>query len=105
MVYDYGEADDRMFLVMELLEGETLAHRLRDGALPPPEAATILAEVSALRVAGGPAGLRGRMTLVEGPGGWLVDGPVGHERGPSSDGDRDRGDRGDEGDEGDDEDG
>lgn len=43
VVYDYGEASDGMFLVMELLDGETLAQRLRDGALAPAEAATIVA--------------------------------------------------------------
>ncbi|MBL8774503.1 MAG: protein kinase [Acidimicrobiales bacterium] len=46
VVYDYGGADDRMFLVMELLEGETLAHRLRRGALPPDEAAAVMAEAA-----------------------------------------------------------
>ncbi|MFL6267266.1 MAG: RodZ domain-containing protein, partial [Actinomycetes bacterium] len=44
-VFDFvdGEAP---FLVLELLEGQTLAERLRGGALPPLEAARIAAEVA-----------------------------------------------------------
>jgi Tol biopolymer transport system component len=33
-LHDIGEADGVQFLVMEYLDGETLAHRLRSGALP-----------------------------------------------------------------------
>ena len=33
-VYDIGEAGEDLFLVMELLTGESLKHRLKDGALP-----------------------------------------------------------------------
>lgn len=37
-LYDVGQQDGVDFLVMELLEGETLAHRLEKGALPLPQA-------------------------------------------------------------------
>lgn len=51
-VYDYGEADEGAYLVMELLPGETLAERLRRGPLPPTEAAAVVAEAAeALAVA------------------------------------------------------
>jgi serine/threonine-protein kinase len=51
-VYDFGEAalDDGVvvpFLVMELLEGDTLADRLRSGPLPWPDAVRIGADVAA----------------------------------------------------------
>jgi len=45
-VYDYGEADEGAFLVMELLAGETLAERLHRGPLPPAEAAAVVAEAA-----------------------------------------------------------
>src|SRR5215203_2507544 len=51
-VYDYGASDDGVFLVMELLEGETLGQRVRNGPLPADEAADIGAQVAdALRAA------------------------------------------------------
>src|SRR5262249_26118493 len=34
VLYDVGQQDGTAFLVMEYLEGETLEHRLRKGALP-----------------------------------------------------------------------
>jgi len=51
-VYDYGEAalDGGVvmpFLVMELLDGDTLANRLRSGPLPWPEAVRVGADVAA----------------------------------------------------------
>ena len=46
-VYDYGELDDQAFIVMELVEGETLAARIaRVGPLPWPEAFAIAEQVA-----------------------------------------------------------
>jgi len=45
-VYEVGEQDGRPFLVMELIEGGSLAARLKAGAIPPREAATLLAKVA-----------------------------------------------------------
>ena len=39
-IYDVGESDDQLFIVMELLTGQSLASRLKDGALKPDEAVT-----------------------------------------------------------------
>lgn len=51
-VYDFGEADEGTFLVMELLSGETLSERLRRGPLPASEAASVVADAAeALAVA------------------------------------------------------
>jgi serine/threonine-protein kinase len=51
-VYDFGEADEGAYLVMELLSGETLAERLRRGPLPVAEAAAVVADAAeALAVA------------------------------------------------------
>ena len=51
-IYDVGESDERLFIVMELLTGDSLAMRLKDGALKPDEAVTtalgILGALSAL---------------------------------------------------------
>jgi serine/threonine-protein kinase len=42
-IYDFGEAEDSFYMVMELLEGEPLDQRLqREGKLSPPEACRIL---------------------------------------------------------------
>jgi hypothetical protein len=47
-VFDYGEDGDRPFIVMELLDGETLAERLRrQGRLPWREAVAIAGQVAA----------------------------------------------------------
>jgi hypothetical protein len=46
-MYDYGQQDATAFLVMELVEGESLAARLhRRGALPPEQAAHVATEVA-----------------------------------------------------------
>jgi serine/threonine protein kinase len=46
-VLDLGEQDGRPYLVMELLEGESLAARIgRAGAMAPPEAARVVAAVA-----------------------------------------------------------
>ena len=51
-IYDVGESDEQLFIVMELLSGQSLASRLKDGALKPDEAVTsslgILAALGAL---------------------------------------------------------
>src|SRR6266508_1036288 len=45
-LYDVGEQDGTAFLVMELLEGETLADRLKKGALPLDEALKIAIQIA-----------------------------------------------------------
>jgi eukaryotic-like serine/threonine-protein kinase len=51
-LYDIGSQDGTDYLVMELLEGETVAERLRKGALPLNEVLKVGAEVAdALQVA------------------------------------------------------
>ena len=53
-LYDVGEHGGTAFLVMELLDGQTLAARLTKGALPPAQALTIAIEIaSALDAAHG----------------------------------------------------
>jgi len=39
-IYDVGESDEQLFIVMELLTGQSLSSRLKDGALKPDEAVT-----------------------------------------------------------------
>src|SRR5262249_37748988 len=47
-VYDFGtHSDGSAYIVMELLKGESLEHRLVSGPLPPTEGATILAQAAA----------------------------------------------------------
>ncbi len=46
-VYDYGtHTDGRAYIVMELLKGESLEHRLSRGSMSPQEAASIVAQVA-----------------------------------------------------------
>jgi serine/threonine protein kinase len=51
-IYDVGESDEQLFIVMELLTGDSLAMRLKAGAIKPDEAVTtalgILGALSAL---------------------------------------------------------
>lgn len=46
-VFDYGETDEgQPFIVMELIKGEPLNEKLRDGSLPLPEAVKIVAAIA-----------------------------------------------------------
>ena len=45
-LYDIGNQDGIDFLVMEYLEGDTLAHRLEKGALPLDQALTVAIEIA-----------------------------------------------------------
>lgn len=56
-VHDYGESGDTPFVVMELLEGQTLAQRLRAGPLPPRAAAEVGAQVAGALAAAHARGL------------------------------------------------
>jgi hypothetical protein len=56
-VHDYGEEDGTPYIVMELLDGETLADRLGRGPLPPAEAATVCGQIAAALAAAHAAGL------------------------------------------------
>src|SRR6478672_4190531 len=56
-LYDVGEHDGVAFLVMELLDGETLADRLTKGALPPAQALTIGIEIASALDAAHRAGI------------------------------------------------
>jgi eukaryotic-like serine/threonine-protein kinase len=56
-LYDVGEHDGTAFLVMELLEGQTLAERLETGALPPTQALTVAIEIASALAAAHRAGI------------------------------------------------
>ena len=56
-LYDVGEHDGTAFLVMELLEGQTLAERLESGALPPAQALTTAIEIASALAAAHRAGI------------------------------------------------
>lgn len=44
-IFDIGHADEGLYYVAELIEGESLADRLRRGALPPSEACEVAAQL------------------------------------------------------------
>jgi serine/threonine-protein kinase len=46
-VYDWGEGERTYFIVMEYVDGQTLAQRIREGPLDPKQAASIGADVAA----------------------------------------------------------
>src|SRR5215468_408168 len=51
-IYGFEESDDRKFLVMELVEGETLAERIKRGPIPVDESLQIAKQIcNALEVA------------------------------------------------------
>ncbi|MFB9185688.1 serine/threonine-protein kinase [Dactylosporangium sucinum] len=56
-VFDYGESDDTPYVVMELIEGETLERRLAGGAVSPADAFRLCAEVASGLAAAHDAGL------------------------------------------------
>lgn len=56
-VFDYGEDDGTPYIVMELLQGRTLAERLRSGSLPWEQAAAIAEAVAAALQAAHEAGI------------------------------------------------
>ena len=56
-VFDVGRDGEDAFLVMELLEGETLADRIKTAALPAPEAVAIAAQICEALAAAHDAGL------------------------------------------------
>lgn len=45
-LFDYGEYEGRLFLVMDLLRGGSLAEKVRGGPIPPTEAGEILRQVA-----------------------------------------------------------
>jgi serine/threonine protein kinase/Tol biopolymer transport system component len=45
-LYDIGEYQKRPFLVLELLKGHTLTHRIQQGAIPPPESLAIVKQIA-----------------------------------------------------------
>jgi len=59
-LYDVGEQDGTAFLVMQYLEGETLEHRLKKGALPIQEALTIAIQIADALAAAHKAGISHR---------------------------------------------
>lgn len=56
-IYDVGQENWQPFLVMDLLPGQTLRQRLREGPLPPGEAARVLSQAAAALDAAHDAGL------------------------------------------------
>src|SRR5215208_5527030 len=45
-IYDIGEQDDQMFLVMEYVEGELLATRIERGPIPPRDALDMAGQIA-----------------------------------------------------------
>ena len=60
LLHDVGEQDDRMYLVMQFLDGETLAARLMRGPLPLIEALTIASQIASALEAAHDAGVAHR---------------------------------------------
>jgi Tol biopolymer transport system component/predicted Ser/Thr protein kinase len=56
-LYDVGDHDGTAFLVMELLEGQTLGERLESGPLPPAQALTTAIEIASALAAAHRAGI------------------------------------------------
>ena len=56
-VFDSGSDDGTHFIVTELVEGETLADRLRDGSMPPADAVAVAVDIARALVAAHTRGL------------------------------------------------
>jgi serine/threonine-protein kinase len=57
VVHDYGEEDGTPYIVMELLDGETLAHRLSRGPVPSDQARSVCGQIAAALTAAHEAGV------------------------------------------------
>jgi serine/threonine protein kinase len=57
-IYDVGESEEQLFIVMELLTGQSLAHRLKEGPIKPDQAVT-----TTLGILGALGALHGRQIV------------------------------------------